>query len=195
MYMVKQIRKSLKKSLKKLLKINKPNKKSYKKSYKKSLKTKRGGCGCSGEKPMVSSFLYGGNKIKGGDTLGSPSLTNYDPTNQYTYPQFDVKSDPLNSNQIIDSRQLPNFPLTGGKRRTIRYTINKKNNKTNKNNKRRSYRKLYKGHKGGSGPILQNYNNNLLTNSNTIDGQINGANIVSGNTSDVSKPFSTPLFL
>ena len=173
----------------------KHNRKSQKKSYKKG-----GGCGCSGQTPVEPPpFLYGG----GGNTLGPASLTNFDPTNQYTYSQFDVESDPLNSNRIIDTRQLPNFSFSGGKRRTIRYkksnrSIKNKSNKNknkNKNNKRRSYRKSYKKYKGGSDPILQNYNNNLLTNSNTLQGHYTGANIVSGNTSDVSKPFSTPPFL
>lgn len=118
------------------------------------------------------SFFYGGrksrkNQIKGGTALGSASLSNYDSTNQYTYPLFDVTQDPLNASAITDSRQLPN--IVGGKRR------------------RRSLR-------GGSDAVIQNYNNNLLTNSNTIMGAVTGANIVTANTQDLYQPMSTPMF-
>lgn len=118
------------------------------------------------------SFFYGGrksrkNQIKGGTALGPASLSNYDSTNQYTYPLFDVTQDPLNASAITDSRQLPN--IVGGKKR------------------RRSLR-------GGSDAVIQNYNNNLLTNSNTIMGAVTGANIVTANTQDLYQPMSTPMF-
>jgi hypothetical protein len=106
-------------------------------------------------------------KIKGGTALGPASLSNYDSTNQYTYPLFDVTQDPLNASAITDSRQLPN--MVGGKRR------------------KRSLR-------GGSDAMIHNYNNNLLTNSNTIMGALSGANIVTGNTTDLYSPGSIPMF-
>lgn len=118
------------------------------------------------------SFFYGGRKskntrIKGGTALGPASLTNYDSTNQYTYPLFDVTQDPLNASAITDSRQLPN--MVGGKKR------------------RRSLR-------GGSDAMFHNYNNNLLTNSNTIMGAVTGANILTATTQDVYQPATVPMF-
>jgi hypothetical protein len=118
------------------------------------------------------SFFYGGRKskkslIKGGTALGPASLSNYDSTNQYTYPVFDVTQDPLNASAITDSRQLPN--MVGGKKR------------------RRSLR-------GGSDAMFHNYNNNLLTNSNTIMGAVTGANILTATTQDVYQPATVPMF-
>ena len=158
------------------------------KSQRKSQRKMKGGCDCSGQ-PAPSFFSSGQQSImKGGNALGPASFTPSDSASNYTYPLFNVTADPLNPTQITDSRQLPNPPMTGGKRRTRRSKTSKRKSKKNK---RRSYRK----YKGGSDQILQNYDNNLLTNSNTIMGAYTGANIVSANTSDISKPFSTPPFL
>ncbi len=56
--------------------------------YKKKRRTaKKGGCGCSSS--HSKSIFSGGRKrksIRGGGALGPASLSNYDPTNQYTYP-------------------------------------------------------------------------------------------------------------
>ena len=141
-----------------------------KKSYKRRKTTKKR---TSRYSKSYKSFFYGGRqsnkkKIKGGTALGPASLSNYDSTNQYTYPVFDVTQDPLNASAITDSRQLPN--IVGGKKR------------------RRSLR-------GGSDAMTHNYNNNLLTNSNTIMGSVTGANIVTANTQDLYQPMSTPMFI
>ena len=140
-----------------------------KKMYKRRKSTKKR---TSRYSKSYKSFFYGGrksrkNQIKGGTALGPASLSNYDSTNQYTYPLFDVTKDPLNASAITDSRQLPN--IVGGKKR------------------RRSLR-------GGSDAMIHNYNNNLLTNSNTIMGAVTGANIVTANTQDLYQPMSTPMF-
>jgi hypothetical protein len=153
-------------------------------TYKKKLSkknTKKGGCGCSGQQSTHPSIFSGGS------ALGPASLTNYDPNYQSTYPLFDVNSDPLNASAIVDTRQLPN--MVGGKRRRRKST-----SKKTKKGSRKTYRKR-KTMKGGADPLIQNYNNNLLTNSNTIMGSVTGANIVSGNTHDLEQPFVTPKFL
>jgi hypothetical protein len=155
----------------------------------------KGGCGCSNQphdSQSPSSFFSGGsnNTIKGGAALGPASFTQSDSTSNYTYPLFDVTASPLNANQITDARQLPNPVISGGKKRTRKSKKSK-----SKKNKRRSYRRSYRKYKGGSDEILKNYDNNLLSKSNTIMGAYTGANIVSANTTDISKPFSTPPFL
>jgi hypothetical protein len=115
------------------------------------------------------------------DALGPATITS-DSVDQYTYSIFDVNADPLNPNQITDSRQLPN--MIGGKRRTRKY--NKKNSKKHYR-KRRSYKK----YKGGADQEIQHYDKNILLNSSPIT----AANIVSGNTSDISSPLMKPIFL
>jgi len=147
-------------------------------SNKKSKRTmKRGGCSCnnSGSK---SIFSGGKKKIRGGFALGPASLTNYDPTNQYTYSLFDVTKDPLNPSDVTDTRQLPN--MTGGKKRRKRKTV--------RCQKRRTLR-------GGADPIIKNYENNLISSSNTSAGAANAANIVTAQTADIYSPLSKPLFL
>jgi hypothetical protein len=158
-------------------------------SKKGSNKKMKGGCGCSGEKSQPSFFSGGEPEImRGGAALGPASFTPSDSANNYTYPYFKIDDSPTNANQIIDARQLPNPSISGGKRRTRRHKTNKRKSKKNI---RRSYRK----YKGGSDPIIKNYDNNLITNSNTIIGTYTGANIIGANTSDIVKPFSTPVFL
>jgi hypothetical protein len=153
----------------------------------------KGGCGCSGQQ-SGSTFFSGGENtiIKGGNALGPASFTQADSTSNYTYPLFDVTATPLNANQITDARQLPNPPISGGKRRTRK---NKTTKRKSKKNKRRSYRRTFRRYKGGQDQIIHNYNNNLLSNSNTVMGAYTGANIVTANTTDQTQPFSTPAFL
>ena len=152
---------------------------SKKSSNKKSKRTmKRGGCGCNN--PGSKSIFSGGNKkrtIRGGVALGPASLTEYDPTNQYTYSLFDITKSPLNPSDITDTRQLPN--MTGGKRRR---------RKTARRQKRRTLR-------GGADPVIKNYENNLISSSNTSAGAANAADIVTAETTDIYSPLSKPLFL
>lgn len=130
----------------------------------KSMNKKRGGgCGCAGSKPP--SFFSGGKKrrtrrtrkMKGGNALGPASLTNYDPSNTYTYALKDEGLNPLNPNQITDSRGLPNTYFSGGKRKQKK--------------------------RGGSTDIvLQNYSANPISNfaTNSLSGALTGAHIVTG---------------
>jgi hypothetical protein len=147
------------------------------KSQRKSQRKMKGGCG------KGSCFFSGGG------ALGPASFTQSDSTSNYTYPLFDVTADPLNANQITDARQLPNPPISGGRRRRTRKS--KTNKRKSKKNNRRSNRR----YKGGQDQILNNYNNNILSNSNTIMGAYTGANIVTANTTDQTQKFSTPAFL
>jgi|Laugresbdmm110sn_1035088.scaffolds.fasta_scaffold58307_2 hypothetical protein len=132
---------------------------------------KRGGCGCSGSIP--SKFFSGGKKrmsrrkIKGGVALGPASLTNYDPSNTYTYSLKDEGLSPLNPSQLTDSRGLPNF-FSGGRKSKSR------------NRNRKSRRHIKRG--GGIDPVLQQYSMNPISNfaSNTVSGAVTGANIVTG---------------
>lgn len=143
------------------------------KSIKKRYTKKKGECGCfssSTKKQTPSLFFLGGKtkkrrlrrrKIKGGVALGFPSLTNYDPSHNYTYPLKDEGLNPSSPNEITDSRILPNT-LFGGK-----------NKKQQLKNKKRG---------GSVDPVIQNYSANSISNfaSNSISGAVNGANIVSG---------------
>lgn len=146
------------------------------KSIKKRYTKKKGGCGCSSSsssttKQTPSLFFLGGKtkkrrrlqrrKIKGGVALGCPSLTNYDPSHNYTYPLKDEGLNPSSPNEITDSRILPNT-IFGGK-----------NKKQQLKNKKRG---------GSVDPVIQNYSANSISNfaSNSIVGAVNGANIVSG---------------
>jgi hypothetical protein len=159
----------------------------------KSNKKMKGGCGCSGQ--STPSFFSGGQSsmMKGGNALGPASFTPSDSASNYTYSIFNVNDDPLNPNQITDARQLPNPPISGGRRRRTRKS--KTSKRKSKKNNRRSYRRSYRKYKGGSDQFIKNYDNNLLSKSNTVMGAYTGANIVSANTTDISKPFSTPPFL
>lgn len=137
------------------------------KQYRKNKSIKKGGsCGC--QQQSHSSFLTGGS------ALGPASLTNYDPTNAYTYPVNTHNNDPLDPSKITDSRGLPNF--FGGKRRT------KKSKKSKKSRKNRKSRKT-----GGGDPYLQHYNANPLSNSptNSISGAFNAAGVISGKSNEV----------
>lgn len=150
----------------------------------------KGGCGCSSQQP--GSFFSGGGsyirQMKGGVALGPAT---YDAANSNAYPIFDSTADPTNPSAIVDARQLPN--ITGGKRR-IRKTKGGKTKKTKRRNSIGGSRKR-RIYKGGQDPILQHYNQNLITSGNTVIGAYTGADIVTANTSDLAKPFVTPHFL
>jgi hypothetical protein len=144
-----------------------------KKGYTK--KIKKGGCGCSGTTPLMT----GGRRkrrqskklMKGGDTLGPASLTNYDPSNAFTYPLNTFNNDPIAPSALIDTRQLPNSAFFfGGRRRSLRKRKGRRS--------RRSYRKLIKG----GDQFLQSYNANSLSNfaTNSSAGSLIGAEIISG---------------
>ena len=139
-------------------------------------KTKKGGCGCSSNTdvptPLQPVRLISGGKRKskkarkskkskrksGGGYLGPASLTNYDPSNVYTYSQNTYNNDPQTPSEITNARQLPNssFFSGGRKKRTM---------------------------KGGADPYLQTYNNNLISNFalTSSAGALTGADIVTGN--------------
>jgi len=138
----------------------------------KSNKSKKGGgCGCSSStSTQPSGFFSGGKKrksrkrVKGGDALGPASLTNYDPSNTYTYALKDESLSPLNPNQITDSRGLPNSSFSGGRK------------------KRETKKRGYKKRGGGTDAVLQNHSANSITNfaSNTVSGALTGAHVVRG---------------
>jgi hypothetical protein len=145
-----------------------------KKGYTK--KIKKGGCGCSGTTPIMTGGARKRRQskklMKGGNTLGPASLTNYDPSNEFTYSLNTFNNDPTAPASLIDTRQLPNSAFfSGGRRRSIR--------KRKGTRSRRSYRKLIKG----GDQFIQSYNVNSLSNfaTNSSAGSLIGAEIVSGN--------------
>lgn len=179
---------------------------------------KKGGCGCSGSQTIIpkTGFFSGGtNKIVGGDTLGPVSLTNFDPTNNYTYPLNTHIIDPISPSEIVDSRGLPNSAFTGGKNK--KSSKNKKDNKKRKTEKkegkerkdknerkekkeRKDKRRTEKRKRGGAiDPVLQSYDANSLSNfsTNSVSGAVTGSHIVAGQPLDImsyqslntSKPF------
>jgi hypothetical protein len=152
-------------------------------------KIKKGGCGCSGNTdvptPLQPVRLISGGKRKskksrkskrksGGGYLGPASLTNYDPSNAYTYSKNILNNDPQSPSEIINSRQLPNNSFFSGGRK-----------------KRRM--------KGGADPYLQTYNTNSISNFalTSSAGALTGADIITGNPIqantyqplDTNKPF------
>ena len=154
--------------------VKRSKKRTFSRKLRRLLTKKRGGCGCGNSQPLVKSpdFFAGGKrksrKLRGGVALGPASLpADFDTDHSYSYPLKNIANDPLNNDVQIASRQLPN--IIGGKKK--------------------------RG--GASDPVLDSYNKNLLTSSNTIQGASVGAGIISGNvdSQNYDTKFQTPMFL